>query len=61
MARGKMRVGEVLNFTPANIQKKSLAIQDPKSGRPEGTVYVPREILVRLTAYAKSKDIDSSD
>ena len=30
MARGGMRVGEVLNLTPADIQERSLAIQNPK-------------------------------
>ncbi len=42
MARGGMRVGEVLNLTPADIQERSLTIQNPKSGRTEETVYVPR-------------------
>lgn len=31
MARGGMRVGEVLNLTPAAIQERTLAIQNPKS------------------------------
>ncbi len=57
MARGRMRVGEVLSLTPANIQERSLTIQNPKSGRVSETVYVPRKILVRLTAYTKAKDI----
>jgi len=61
MARGGMRIGEVLSLTPANIQERSLTIQNPKSGRAGETVYVPRKILVRLTAYAKAKDINSSN
>ena len=60
MARGGMRVGEVLNLTPADIQERSLAIQNPKSGRTGEKVYVPRKILVRLTAYTKAKDIVSN-
>ncbi len=59
MARGGMRVGEVLSLTPSDIQERSLTIQNPKSGRVEETVYVPRKILVRLTAYITSKDIDN--
>lgn len=31
MARGGMRVGEVLNLKPADIQERTLAIQNPKS------------------------------
>ncbi len=60
MARGGMRVGEVLNLKPADIQERSLAIQNPKSGRVGETVYVPRKLLVRLTAYTKAKNIDSN-
>ncbi|MBU4261630.1 MAG: hypothetical protein KKC76_07090 [Proteobacteria bacterium] len=48
MARGGMRIGEVLNLNPSDIQEKSLTIQNPKSGRTGETVYVPRKILVRL-------------
>jgi integrase len=32
MARGGMRVGEVLSLTPADIQERSLTIRNPKSG-----------------------------
>jgi len=55
MARGGMRVGEVLNLVPANIQERTLAIQNPKSGRAEETVYVPRKLLIRLTDYVKAQ------
>ena len=61
MARGGMRVGEVLSLTPADIQERSLTIQNPKSSRVGETVYVPQKILVRLTSYTKAKDIDSND
>jgi integrase len=45
MVRGGMRVGILLNLTPADIQERSLTIQNPKSGRAGETVYVPRKIL----------------
>jgi len=61
MARGGMRVGEVLNLTPTVIQERSLTIQSPKSGRVGELVYVPRKILVRLTAYAKTRNIGSNE
>jgi integrase/recombinase XerD len=61
MARGGMRVGEVLNLTPADIQERTLAIQNPKSGRVGEAVYVPRKILVRLTDYVKGHEIGNSD
>lgn len=56
-----MRIGEVLNLTPGDIQERSLIIQNPKSGRVGEKVYVPRKILVRLTSYVKSQKITSND
>ncbi len=38
MARGGMRIGEVLNLKPADIQERTLAAQNPKSGRVGETV-----------------------
>ncbi len=61
MARGGMRVGEVLSLTPADIQERNLTIQNPKSGRAEETVYVPRKILVRLTNYVSVNGIENND
>jgi integrase len=61
MARGGMRVNEVLNLSPADIQERSLAIQNPKSGRTGETVYVPRKILVRLTGYVRDRNINKND
>ena len=56
-----MRVGEVLNLTRADIHERSLTIQNPKSGRVEETVYVPRNILVRLTGYVRNRNIGKND
>ena len=53
MARGGMRVGEVLNLMPVDIQERSLAIQNPKSGRTGEIVYVPRKLLVRLVHWRR--------
>ena len=61
MARGGMRFGEVLKLTPSDIQERTLAIQNPKSGRTEETVYVPRKLLVRLTNYVNANGVGSND
>lgn len=61
MARGGMRIGEVLNITPNDIQDSSLTIQNPKSGRAEETVYVPRKILIRLSEYVKAIDFGTDE
>jgi integrase/recombinase XerD len=51
MARGGMRVGEVLNLMPVDIQERTLVIQSLKSGRTGEAVYVPRKLLARLRDY----------
>lgn len=61
MARGAMRIGEVLRITPDDIQEGFLVIQGPKSGRLEERVYVPRKILVRLNEYVKANNFDADD
>ena len=61
MARGGMRVGEVLMLTPDDVQDDFLTIQNPKSGKQEERVYVPRKILVRLSQYIQAAGIDPND
>lgn len=61
MARGGMRIGEVLNLTPGDFQECSLTIHTPKSGRADEKVYVPRKILVRLNEYVKGNNLGSDD
>jgi len=61
MARGGMRIGEVLNLRPCDIQARNLTIKNPKSGRPGEVVYVPQKLLVRLTDYVKVDDIALND
>ncbi len=56
-----MRVGEVLHLTPVDIQERSLAIQNPKSGRPGEIVYVLRKLLVRLNDYVRINNIGLND
>lgn len=56
MARGGMRIGEVLNLRLCDIRERNLTIQNPKSGRAGEVVYVPRKLLVRLNDYVKDND-----
>ena len=57
MARGGMRSGEVSRITPGDIQEGFLTIQNPKRGRPEERIYVPRKILASLREYVKANNI----
>jgi len=56
-----MRVGEVLKLIPSDIRERKLAIQNPKIGRTEETVYVPQKLLVRLTNYVNANGVGSND
>ncbi len=57
MARGGMRIGEVLKLTPADIDDRKLIILDPKSGKESEAVYIPRKLQDRLKIYVKDKEI----
>jgi integrase/recombinase XerD len=59
MARGGMRVGEVLKLRPQDIQDRKLIIQNPKSGKPDEVVYIPRKLFERLRQYVRENDIHS--
>ena len=55
MARGGMRVGEVRNLTPRDIEDRKLALAHPKSGKESEDVYIPQELADRLRAYIREK------
>ena len=54
MARGGIRVGEVLSLIPADIQERSLTIQNPKSGRVGETVYSFSKTLGHLIVVTRN-------
>ena len=57
MARGGIRVGEVLKLKPKDIQGRKLFIGSPKSGKEEEVVFIPRKIANRLNEYVREKEI----
>ena len=57
MARGGMRVGEVLKLTPRDIEDRKLMLSDPKSGRGGEVVFIPQKVADRLKDYIRNKDI----
>ena len=57
MARGGMRVGEVLNTTPRDIEDRKVIIRDPKSGREAEVVFIPQKVADRLKEYIRNKGI----
>jgi integrase/recombinase XerD len=55
MARGGMRVGEVLKLTAMDVDDQKLAIRYPKSGRSTEVVFIPRKLADRLKDYLKAR------
>ena len=55
MARGGMRVGEVLKLRLCDIEDRKLILQEPKSGKDREIVFIPQKVADRLRAYAAEK------
>ena len=57
MARGGMRISEVLKLTPSDINGRRLTLRDPKSGREQEFVFIPQKLADRLKDYIREKGI----
>ncbi len=51
MARGGMRIGEVLKLRANNVNDRKLFLLDPKSGRQTEIVFIPKKVADRLREY----------
>jgi integrase len=60
MARGGMRIGEVLKIRPMDVENRKIILHNPKSGRETEVVYIPQKIADRLKEYIMIKNIDSN-
>lgn len=59
MARGCMRIGEVLNLTPMDIDARKVIVQDPKSGKDFETVFLPQKVIDRMKKYIQDNGIET--
>ena len=59
MARGGMRIGEVLKLTPNDIEDRKLTLRAPKSGKEREIVFIPQKVADRLKEYITRKGIGS--
>jgi integrase len=57
MARGGMRVGEVLKLTPADILGRKLILNDTKSGNEQELIFIPQKVADRLKEYVRVQKI----
>jgi integrase len=58
MAKGGMRIGEVLKIRPVDVKDRKITLPDPKSGRESEIVFIPQKIADRLRKYIQDKGID---
>ena len=57
MARGGMRVGEVLKLTPADSLGRKLILNDTKSGKEQELIFIPQKVADRLKEYVRTINI----
>ena len=59
MARGGMRIGEVLKLRACDVQDRKLIIHDPKSGKEQEIIFVPQKVADRLKEYIRANKINT--
>ena len=59
MARGGMRISEVLKLTSSDINERRLTLKEPKSGREQEFIFIPQRLANRLKDYIREKGIQS--
>jgi len=57
MARGGMRVSEVLKLTPADILDRKLILNNTKSGNQQKLIFIPQKVADRLKEYVRIQKI----
>ena len=57
MARGGMRVGEVLQLRPRDVEGRKLILLYPKSGKESEPVFIPKKVAARLKDYIREQGI----
>jgi integrase/recombinase XerD len=58
MAKGGIRIGEVLKIRPIDVKDRKIALPDPKNVKESEIVYIPQKIANRLREYIQDKKIE---
>jgi integrase/recombinase XerD len=61
MARGGLRVGEVLKLRVEDVQGQKLLLRTPKSGREAEAAFIPRKVAERLKDYIQTEKFEPGD
>jgi len=57
MARGAMRIGEVLSIIPNDVAERKILLREPKNGREQEMIFIPQKVADRLKDYIKAQNI----
>jgi integrase/recombinase XerD len=58
MARGGLRIGEVLKLRARDVEDQKLTLESPKSGKAREVVFIPQKIAQRLKNYIREHGLD---
>ena len=61
MARGGLRISEVLKLTPRDVEDQKLALREPKSGKQVEYAFIPIKLADRLREYIRVNGIETAD
>ncbi|HIJ56164.1 MAG TPA: site-specific integrase [Deltaproteobacteria bacterium] len=61
MARGGLRVSEVLKLRPKDIEDQKLIIRDPKSGKEVEFAFIPQKSSDRLNEFVRTNGIEAEN
>jgi integrase/recombinase XerD len=57
MARGGMRIGEVLKVRAGDVSDQKIFLYDQKSGKESEAVYIPKKVAERLKEYINANNL----
>ncbi|MFC1841039.1 tyrosine-type recombinase/integrase, partial [Thermodesulfobacteriota bacterium] len=61
MAKGGMRIGEVLKMRPSDILESKIILREPKSGRDVEYVFIPQKLAEKLREYVRTAGISQEE
>ena len=61
MARGGLRISEVLKLTARDVEERKLILRHPKSGKEAEAVFIPQKVALRLREYIAEKEIKDTE
>jgi integrase len=56
MARGRMRIGEVLKLRPKDIRESKLVISDPRGGKKCECVLIPKSVREKIRSLDRDDE-----